>query len=123
MSSSRRTFRMRASNPPGLPFVQRRCPKCRVSKRATHIRLADIPTALLKAAKKGKLDEMRVAFANWVVTTFPGAAVTHADIIRQLCGDTFYDALPKDWLAKKFLPFTSQRLASLKRKASSRYSM
>ena len=78
-------------------------PQYWVSKRATHIRLADIPTALFKAAKKGKLEELRVAFANWVVTTFPGAAVTHADIVRQLCGDAFYDTLPKDWLAKKFV--------------------
>lgn len=78
-------------------------PQYWVSKRATYARLADVPPALFKAAKKWDVDAMRVALANWAVRTLPYTEVkTEEKFARELFGDEFVEALPDNWLASKF---------------------
>lgn len=78
-------------------------PQYWVSKRATFARLADVPSALFKAAKKWDLTAMRVALANWAVRTLPYTEVkTDEQFARELFGDEFVETLPDNWLARKF---------------------
>ena len=78
-------------------------PRYWVSQRATFARLADVPPALFKAAKKWDMDAMRVALANWAVRSLPCADVkTPKEFAHELFGDEFVEALPDNWLASKF---------------------
>lgn len=78
-------------------------PQYWVSKRATFARLADVPPALFKAAKKWDLTAMRVALANWAVRALPYTDIkTDEQFARELFGDEFVEALPENWLARKF---------------------
>ena len=78
-------------------------PQYWVSKRATFARLADVPPALFKAAKKWNLAAMRVALANWAVRSLHCEEVkTSEEFARELFGDEFVESLPDNWLANKF---------------------
>lgn len=78
-------------------------PQYWVSKRATYARLADVPPALFKAAKKWDVEAMRVALANWAIRTLPCTEVkTEEKFARELFGDEFVETLPDNWLASKF---------------------
>ena len=77
-------------------------PQYWVSKRATYARLADVPPALFKAAKKWDVDAMRVALANWAIRTIHCETIGDEKNVREIFGDDFLESLPADWHAKKF---------------------
>lgn len=77
-------------------------PQYWVSKRSTYARLADVPPALFKAAKKWDVDAMRVALANWAIRTIHCETLGVENNIREIFGDDFLESLPANWHAKKF---------------------
>ena len=88
-------------------------PQYWVSKRATFARLADVPPALFKAAKKWDLDAMRVALANWAVRTLHCESIGAERNAREIFGDEFAEPLPDNWLAKKFDTTVHQSLSKI----------
>ena len=77
-------------------------PQYWVSKRATYARLADVPPALFKAAKKWDVEAMRVALANWAIRTIHCETIGAEKNVREIFGDGFLESLPANWQAKKF---------------------
>ncbi len=77
-------------------------PQYWVSKRATYARLADVPPALFKAAKKWDVEAMRVALANWAIRTIHCETIGDEKNVREIFGDGFLESLPANWQAKKF---------------------
>lgn len=77
-------------------------PQYWVSKRATYARLADVPPALFKAAKKWDVEAMRVALANWAIRTIHCETIGDEKNVREIFGDDFLESLPANWHAKKF---------------------
>lgn len=77
-------------------------PQYWVSKRATYARLADVPPALFKAAKKWDVEAMRVALANWAIRTIHCETIGGEKNVREIFGDGFLESLPANWQAKKF---------------------
>lgn len=88
-------------------------PQYWVPKRATFARLADVPPALFKAAKKWDMDAMRVALANWAVRTLHCETIGAEKNARELFGDEFVESLPDNWLAKKFDTTVHQQLSKI----------
>ena len=77
-------------------------PRYWVPKRDTYARIADVPPALFKAAKKWDVDAMRVALANWAIRTIHCETIGDEKNVREIFGDDFLDSLPANWHAKKF---------------------
>ena len=82
-------------------------PRYWVRRRDVFARLADVPPALFKAAKKWDVDAMRAALANWALLAFPDRELRDPeDTLRDLLGDAFVDLLPANWKARNFDPAT-----------------
>ncbi len=77
-------------------------PQYWVSRRATYARLADVPPALFKAAKKWDAEAMRVALANWAIRTLHCETIGVEKNVEELFGESFLASLPANWHAKKF---------------------
>lgn len=88
-------------------------PQYWVSKRATFARLADVPPALFKAAKKWDLDAMRVALANWAIRTLHCETIGLEMNVREIFGDDFFASLPENWHANKFDTTVHQPLSKI----------
>ena len=82
-------------------------PRYWVRRRDVFARLADVPPALFKAAKKWDVNAMRAALANWALLAFPDRELRDPeDTLRALLGDAFVDLLPANWKARNFDPAT-----------------
>ncbi len=88
-------------------------PQYWVSKRETYVRLADVPPALFKAAKKWDIEAMRVALVNWAIRVVDCETIGILANARELFSDDFVESLPEDWHAKKFDATTRQPLTKL----------
>ena len=77
-------------------------PRYWVPKRDTYARIADVPPAFFKAAKKWDIDAMRVALANWAIRTIHCETIGDEKNVREIFGDDFLESLPANWHAKKF---------------------